>query len=165
MAKLIIVANRDSVRHCFQRATSRLAWSSIRSTPTAVSRSRCIAKANPVFPLRVTTHNSCRFELQARYYSAHDDTSTLPPERDQDSSLEEDSQKPGETKNAELPGKRAARFDKFDGLNPAAAPSDTVYMGNLFFDLTAEDLRKHMEQFGAVRKAVIVHDNRGLSKG
>lgn len=38
-------------------------------------------------------------------------------------------------------------------------------MGNLFYDLTAEDLRKHMEQYGTVLKTVIVHDNRGLSKG
>lgn len=49
-----------------------------------------------------------------------------------------------------------------DQPNP---PSETVYIGNLFFDLTAEDLREHMEKFGTVLKALIVHDNRGLSKG
>lgn len=164
-AKLIIVANRDSVRHCFQRATWRLACSSIISTPTAVSRSRCVAKAHSVFPLRVATHNSYRFALQARYYSDHDDVSTLPLDRDRDSSLKVEAQNPDEVEDAELLGKRATRLKRLEALGPPRAPSDTVYMGNLFFDLTAEDLRKHMEQYGAVLKAVIVYDNRGVSKG
>jgi RNA recognition motif-containing protein len=43
--------------------------------------------------------------------------------------------------------------------------SETVFIGNLFFDLTAEDLRKHMEKYGTVMKAYIVHDARGISKG
>lgn len=62
-------------------------------------------------------------------------------------------------------GKRALRHRKLDAFDAPRAPSETVYVGNLFFDLTAEDLRKHMEQYGVVLKAVIVHDNRGLSKG
>ncbi|KAJ6015347.1 hypothetical protein N7540_009938 [Penicillium herquei] len=43
--------------------------------------------------------------------------------------------------------------------------SETVYVGNLFWDLTAEDLRAHFEQFGTVVGTTIVHDNRGISKG
>jgi RNA recognition motif-containing protein len=38
-------------------------------------------------------------------------------------------------------------------------------MGNLFYDVTAEDLRKHMEKYGTVLNTMIAHDNRGLSKG
>lgn len=72
-----------------------------------------------------------------------------------------------ETVNAEnkAPGKRARRHARLDTFDAPRTPSDTVYMGNLFYDLTAEDLRKHMEQYGTVLKTVIVHDNRGLSKG
>jgi RNA recognition motif-containing protein len=44
-------------------------------------------------------------------------------------------------------------------------PNETVYIGNLFYDITAEDLRKHMEKYGTVLHTMIVHDNRGLSKG
>lgn len=63
------------------------------------------------------------------------------------------------------PGKRAMRHRRLDAFDAFRAPSDTVYMGNLFYDITAEDLRKHMEQYGTVLKTVIVHDNRGISKG
>jgi RNA recognition motif-containing protein len=44
-------------------------------------------------------------------------------------------------------------------------PNETVYVGNLFYDITAEDLRKHMEKYGIVLNTMIAHDNRGLSKG
>ncbi|OKL58428.1 hypothetical protein UA08_06115 [Talaromyces atroroseus] len=44
-------------------------------------------------------------------------------------------------------------------------PSQTIYVGNLFFDITAEDLKARMEAFGVVEHCVIVHDSRGLSKG
>jgi RNA recognition motif-containing protein len=44
-------------------------------------------------------------------------------------------------------------------------PNETVYIGNLFYDITAEDLRKHMEKYGTVLNTMITHDNRGLSKG
>lgn len=38
-------------------------------------------------------------------------------------------------------------------------------MGNLFFDITAEDLKGEMQKFGTVQSTRIVYDNRGLSKG
>uniref|UniRef100_A0A093Y5T2 28 kDa ribonucleoprotein, chloroplastic n=1 Tax=Talaromyces marneffei PM1 TaxID=1077442 RepID=A0A093Y5T2_TALMA len=44
-------------------------------------------------------------------------------------------------------------------------PSPTIYIGNLFFDITAEDLKSKMESFGVVEKAAIISDARGLSKG
>ncbi|CAG8909850.1 unnamed protein product [Penicillium egyptiacum] len=50
-------------------------------------------------------------------------------------------------------------------MSDGPVPKTTVYVGNLFFDVTAEDLRKHFEKYGAVENALIVHDARGLSKG
>ncbi|KAF7516545.1 hypothetical protein PCG10_002069 [Penicillium crustosum] len=50
-------------------------------------------------------------------------------------------------------------------MSEGPIPKTTVYVGNLFFDVTAEDLRKQFEKFGAVENAMIVHDARGLSKG
>jgi nucleolin len=48
---------------------------------------------------------------------------------------------------------------------PAPEPKETIYVGNLFFDVTAEDLKRQMEKYGTVLNARIIHDNRGLSKG
>jgi RNA recognition motif-containing protein len=50
-------------------------------------------------------------------------------------------------------------------LNKSLKRKETVYVGNLFFDMTADDLRTAMEKFGVVEMASIIHDNRGLSKG
>ncbi|KAL1965827.1 hypothetical protein VTN77DRAFT_5148 [Rasamsonia byssochlamydoides] len=44
-------------------------------------------------------------------------------------------------------------------------PKETIYVGNLFFDVTAEDLKRQMSKYGTVEHAKIVHDSRGLSKG
>lgn len=44
-------------------------------------------------------------------------------------------------------------------------PKQTVFVSNLFFDINADDLRKHMEQFGVVENATIITDSRGISKG
>ena len=48
-------------------------------------------------------------------------------------------------------------------FNPA--PSKNLYVGNLFFDVTSDHLRKEMERFGTITSVRIVMDNRGLSKG
>jgi nucleolin len=41
----------------------------------------------------------------------------------------------------------------------------TLYIGNLFFDVTETDLIKEFARFGTVDKCKIVRDARGLSKG
>ncbi|KAB8238504.1 hypothetical protein ETB97_001096 [Aspergillus alliaceus] len=50
-------------------------------------------------------------------------------------------------------------------LNKDPEPKETVYVGNLFYDVTAEDLRKQMEKYGVVEHVYVTFDNRGLSKG
>ena len=44
-------------------------------------------------------------------------------------------------------------------------PKPTVYVGNLFFDVTESDLMKEFSRFGKVDKCIVMRDNRGLSKG
>lgn len=56
---------------------------------------------------------------------------------------------------------RFARNKRFENVTP----SPTIYIGNLFFDVTAEDLKARMEEYGVVEKSVIISDARGLSKG
>ena len=43
--------------------------------------------------------------------------------------------------------------------------SQTVYVGNLFFDVRSEDLKEQFAKAGPVTEAKIVTDQRGLSKG
>jgi nucleolin len=58
-----------------------------------------------------------------------------------------------------------SRYPGTQHIRGAPEPKQTVYVGNLFFDVTAEDLRRQMEKYGVVEHAKIIHDSRGLSKG
>ncbi|KAL5001642.1 hypothetical protein BDV10DRAFT_159402 [Aspergillus recurvatus] len=44
-------------------------------------------------------------------------------------------------------------------------PKQTVFIGNLFYDVTAEDLKKQMAKYGVVEGVNIIYDSRGISKG
>ena len=44
-------------------------------------------------------------------------------------------------------------------------PKPTVYVGNLFFDVTENDLGKEFGRYGEVKKTRLIRDARGLSKG
>ena len=46
-----------------------------------------------------------------------------------------------------------------------APQSTTIYVGNLFFDVTEEILKKEFQRFGDVDTVRIIRDGRGLSKG
>ena len=48
---------------------------------------------------------------------------------------------------------------------PPPVPKETVYIGNLFFDVTAEDLKNELQRYGPVASTRIVYDSRGLSRG
>jgi len=47
----------------------------------------------------------------------------------------------------------------------ALTPSTGIYVGNLLFDVTANDLTKEFSPFGTIKSAIIASDARGLSKG
>ena len=56
--------------------------------------------------------------------------------------------------------------------NTASPPQDlevqksaTVYVGNLFFDVKESDLQDEFSKAGPVRRARLIIDRRGLSKG
>ena len=46
-----------------------------------------------------------------------------------------------------------------------ASPKKTIYIGNLFFDVTENDLVKELARFGTITKCRLMRDSRGLSKG
>lgn len=46
-----------------------------------------------------------------------------------------------------------------------AGPSKSLYIGNLYFEVTEQTLRKEFERFGPVASTKIIFDARGLSKG
>lgn len=47
----------------------------------------------------------------------------------------------------------------------AGSTTKTVYVGNLFFDVKEDDLKKEFAKAGTVLTSKIIHDQRGLSKG
>lgn len=44
-------------------------------------------------------------------------------------------------------------------------PKPSIYVGNLFFDVTEGDLEKEFARFGTVKSIRLIKDVRGLSKG
>ncbi|EXJ57108.1 hypothetical protein A1O7_07452 [Cladophialophora yegresii CBS 114405] len=71
---------------------------------------------------------------------------------------------------AETGEKLAPSFGSASAHRDASHPGlfdkkPTLYIGNLFFDVTETDLIKEFARFGTVSKCRIVRDSRGLSKG
>jgi len=61
-------------------------------------------------------------------------------------------------------------FDRADRRGPPRdfvppTPTTSVYIGNLLFDITANDLEREFGQFGDIKSAIIATDPRGMSKG
>jgi nucleolin len=44
-------------------------------------------------------------------------------------------------------------------------PHKMLYIGNLYYEVTSEQLQKVFSRFGEVESVKIVYDNRGLSRG
>ena len=49
--------------------------------------------------------------------------------------------------------------------NDAAPPNNTVYVGNLYYEVTADQLKRVFSRFGEVENVRVIYDNRGLSRG
>lgn len=46
-----------------------------------------------------------------------------------------------------------------------APPNNVVYVGNLYYEVTADQIKRVFSRFGEVDNVKIVFDNRGLSRG
>lgn len=56
----------------------------------------------------------------------------------------------------------------FAGSNPGGArypPSESLYVGNLYFEVQEDTLRREFEKYGEVLEVNIIKDERGMSKG
>ncbi|KAL9127913.1 MAG: hypothetical protein Q9217_003299 [Psora testacea] len=62
-------------------------------------------------------------------------------------------------------GQNLAEAAGIGKARPDGEPSSTVYVGNLFFDVRSDDLKREFERAGPVVDARIITDQRGLSKG
>ena len=49
--------------------------------------------------------------------------------------------------------------------NQSGNITKTLYIGNIFFDVTEDDLRREFAKHGNVTSVKVVYDARGLSKG
>jgi RNA recognition motif-containing protein len=53
----------------------------------------------------------------------------------------------------------------FNAPERVLTPNPSLYIGNLLFDVTAQDLEKEFSEYGTIKSATIATDPRGLSKG
>ncbi|KAI9819591.1 MAG: hypothetical protein M1827_007041 [Pycnora praestabilis] len=53
----------------------------------------------------------------------------------------------------------------FSAPEVPTTPTPTLYVGNIFFDVTEDELKQTMSKFGNVISVRIIYDSRGLSKG
>ncbi|KAJ4345255.1 uncharacterized protein N0V89_011385 [Didymosphaeria variabile] len=49
--------------------------------------------------------------------------------------------------------------------NKDLTPNNTVYVGNLYYEVTADQLKRVFGRFGEVDSVRVIYDNRGLSRG
>lgn len=77
----------------------------------------------------------------------------------------------GFERESRQPGRQSGRQDRqFDGQDRRPArdpptPKPTIFVGNLFFDVTEGDLEKEFARFGTIKNLRLIKDVRGLSKG
>ncbi|KAF2662866.1 RNA-binding domain-containing protein [Lophiostoma macrostomum CBS 122681] len=53
---------------------------------------------------------------------------------------------------------------RLEALKPAP-PSKVVYVGNLYYEVTEDQLKRVFSRFGAIESVRVVFDNRGMSRG
>ncbi|KAB8071431.1 hypothetical protein BDV29DRAFT_179177 [Aspergillus leporis] len=165
--------------HCFRRAAFRLLSST--STPT---RSTWATTSSP-FRL-ISPRQTSHFLLQSRWNSqdvrsqsklSSTDTSATSDVNDEQVIQAAVGYMEGSTSTASevanhtpeesetQPAEEIKRAKRLRLMNKVPDPKETIYVGNLFYDVTAEDLRKQMEKYGIVEQVAITFDNRGISKG
>jgi nucleolin len=62
-------------------------------------------------------------------------------------------------------GRAPQSFDRSAPPDRVLTPTNSVYVGNLLFDVADSDLRREFSQFGDIKSVIIATDARGLSKG
>ncbi|KAJ5520856.1 hypothetical protein N7463_001309 [Penicillium fimorum] len=150
---ILFLIQDQHVLHCFHRAVSRLQLSPITSRSSITASSAVLRSACPT-PMLAATRFAYPTLTQTRLNSTNEGNPRTPVRY-------------VESVTPKTPDQ--VRLDRNERrrqyLSEGPVPKTTLYVGNLFFDVTAEDLRKQFEKYGAVENALIVHDARGLSKG
>lgn len=62
-------------------------------------------------------------------------------------------------------GERRPQTDGPRRPQTTTKPSPTVYVGNLFYEVTPDQLERIFSRFGEVKSVEIIKDGRGLSRG
>ncbi|XPS70340.1 hypothetical protein M3J09_002562 [Ascochyta lentis] len=66
---------------------------------------------------------------------------------------------------ADAADKPARAPKRTPGGESLAAPNNVLYVGNLYYEVTADQIKRVFSRFGEVENVRIVFDNRGLSRG
>jgi nucleolin len=62
-------------------------------------------------------------------------------------------------------GRAPQSFDRSAPPDRVLTPTNSIYVGNLLFDVADSDIRREFAQFGDIKSVIIATDARGLSKG
>jgi hypothetical protein len=60
---------------------------------------------------------------------------------------------------------RSQRSERTPRTPRNTTPNNTLYIGNLYYEVSGEQLKNVFSKFGEVESTKIVYDNRGLSRG
>ena len=146
-------------------------------TPTAF-RSRNQQWAAPAFqkrflsgePTKVETTEAEAKEVEAKEGFAQT-AAEAPIEENLTPAQEQAQAEPTDAKNTvgidalEKAAAPAPRHRKFNLDKPAPEPNNSIYVGNLYYEVTADQLKRIMTRFGEVESVRIIYDNRGISRG
>lgn len=97
--------------------------------------------------------------------AVHEDNAVLSDAEPTDSAADVQGSAQLESTNDDFVDDVKPAFDRSRENPDENAPKPNVYIGNLFFDVTEEDLTKELSRFGKIRNVKIIRDNQGLSKG
>ena len=62
----------------------------------------------------------------------------------------------------------ASQYDRRQGTyrnDTPAGPNPTLYIGNLYYEVTTDQIKRVFSRFGELDSVKIIYDNRGLSRG
>jgi RNA recognition motif-containing protein len=57
------------------------------------------------------------------------------------------------------------RRSGFGNRAESATPNPTIYVGNLYYEVNAEQLQRVFSRFGEIDNVKVIYDNRGMSRG
>jgi hypothetical protein len=164
-------------RYQFRRSALRL----LASSPSSIiSKPRALSSLASSLPRARLITQSLTFQRRWATNDAAKEEEEVPiseiqptPQEEVENAIHEDSMAAAGDAAPDAAAAQATFEDKAASIPPRTNrgiyaendPKPSIYLGNLFFDLTENDIKRTFSQFGEVQSVRILRDMRGLSKG